>query len=126
LYVRDWLYVEDHCKALDLILHKGKVGETYFIGGLTEDIPNIEVVRKILKIMGKDESYIEYVKDRPGHDRRYAIDWSKINRKLGWKPEVDFDTGLKLTVDWYLKNQDWWKKIKSGEYQKYYEKQYQK
>jgi len=126
LYVRDWLYVEDHCKALDLILHKGKVGETYFIGGLTEDIPNIEVVRKILKIMGKDESYIEYVKDRPGHDRRYAIDWSKINRGLSWKPEVDFDTGLKLTVDWYLKNQDWWKKIKSGEYQKYYQKQYQK
>ena len=126
LYVRDWLYVEDHCKALDLILHKGKVGETYFIGGLTEDIPNIEVVRKILKIMGKDESYIEYVKDRPGHDRRYAIDWSKINRKLSWKPEVDFDTGLKLTIDWYLKNQDWWKKIKSGEYQKYYQKQYQK
>jgi len=126
LYVRDWLYVEDHCKALDLILHKGKVGETYFIGGLTEDIPNIEVVRRILKIMGKDESYIEYVKDRPGHDRRYAIDWSKINRELSWKPEVDFDTGLKITVDWYLKNQDWWKKIKSGEYQKYYQKQYEK
>jgi len=126
LYVRDWLYVEDHCKALDLILHKGKVGETYFIGGLTEDINNIEVVRKILKIMGRDESYIEYVKDRPGHDRRYAIDWSKINRELSWKPEVDFDTGLKLTVDWYLKNQDWWKKIKSDEYQKYYQKQYQK
>jgi len=126
LYVRDWLYVEDHCKALDLILHKGKIGETYFIGGLTEDIANIEVIKKILKIMGKDESYIEYVKDRPGHDRRYAIDWSKINRELGWKPEVDFDTGLKLTIDWYLKNQDWWKKIKSGEYQKYYEKQYKK
>jgi len=124
LYVRDWLYVEDHCRAIDLILYKGKVGETYFIGGLTEDIPNIEVIKKILKIMGKDESYIEYVKDRPGHDRRYAIDWSKINRELGWKPEVDFDTGLKLTIDWYLKNQDWWKKIKSGEYQKYYEKQY--
>jgi dTDP-glucose 4,6-dehydratase len=126
LYVRDWLYVEDHCKALDLILHKGKVGETYFIGGLTEDIPNIEVVRKILKIMGKDESYIDYVKDRPGHDRRYAIDWSKINRELSWRPEVDFDTGLKLTIDWYLKNQNWWRKIKSGEYQKYYQKQYQK
>ena len=124
LYVRDWLYVEDHCRAIDLILYKGKVGETYFIGGLTEDIPNIEVIKKILKIMGKDESYIEYVKDRPGHDRRYAIDWSKINRELGWKPAVDFDTGLKLTIDWYLKNQDWWKKIKSGEYQKYYEKQY--
>jgi dTDP-glucose 4,6-dehydratase len=126
LYVRDWLYVEDHCKALDLILHKGKVGETYFIGGLTEDIPNIEVVRKILKIMGRDESYVEYVKDRPGHDRRYAIEWSKINREISWKPEADFDTGLKLTVDWYLKNKDWWRKIKSGEYQKYYEKQYNK
>jgi len=125
LYVRDWLYVEDHCRAIDLILYKGKVGETYFIGGLTEDIPNIEVIKKILKIMKKDESYIEYVKDRPGHDRRYAIDWSKINRELGWKPVVDFDTGLKLTIDWYLKNQDWWKKIKSGEYQKYYDKQYQ-
>jgi len=126
LYVRDWLYVEDHCKALDLILHRGKIGETYFIGGLTEDIPNIEVVKKILKIMGKDESYIEHVKDRPGHDRRYAIDWSKINRELGWRPEVDFDTGLKLTVYWYLKNKDWWKKIKSGEYKKYYKKQYKK
>ena len=126
LYVRDWLYVKDHCQALDLILHKGKVGETYFIGGLTEDISNLEVIKKILKLMEKDESYIEFVKDRPGHDRRYAIDWSKINRKLSWKPEVDFDTGLKLTIDWYLKNQDWWKKIKSGEYQKYYEKQYNK
>ena len=124
LYVRDWLYVEDHCRAIDLILYKGKVGETYFIGGLTEDIPNIEVIKKILNIMGKDKSYIEYVKDRPGHDRRYAIDWSKINHELGWKPEIDFDTGLKITVDWYLKNQNWWKKIKSGEYKEYYEKQY--
>jgi dTDP-glucose 4,6-dehydratase len=122
LYVRDWLYVEDHCRALDLILHKGKIGETYFIGGLTEDIANIEVIKKILKIMGKDESYIEFVKDRPGHDRRYAIDWSKINHELGWRPKVNFDTGLKLTINWYLKNQDWWKKIKSGEYQKYYKK----
>ena len=122
LYVRDWLYVEDHCRALDLILHKGKIGETYFIGGLTEDIANIEVIKKILKIMGKDESYVEFVKDRPGHDRRYAIDWSKINHELGWRPKVNFDTGLKLTINWYLKNQDWWKKIKSGEYQKYYKK----
>ena len=126
LYVRDWLYVEDHCRALDLILHKGRIGETYFIGGLTEGITNIEVVRRILKMMGKDESYIEYVKDRPGHDRRYAIDWSKINRELSWKPEVDFDTGLKMTIIWYLKNKDWWQKIKSGEYQSYYEKQYKR
>lgn len=126
LYVRDWLYVEDHCRAIDLIIHKGKIGETYFIGGLTEDISNLEVVKKILKIMGKDESFIEFVKDRPGHDRRYAIDWSKINKELGWKPEVDFDTGLKLTVEWYLKNQEWWRKIKSGEYKKYYKIQYLK
>jgi len=126
LYVRDWLYVEDHCCAIDLILHKGKIGETYFIGGLTKDVSNLEVVKKILKLMGKDESYIEFVKDRPGHDRRYAIDWSKIKNELRWKPQLDLDTGLKLTIDWYLKNQDWWRKIKSGEYQKYYKKQYQK
>jgi len=126
LYIRDWLYVEDHCRAIDLILNKGKAGETYLIGGLTKDISNIEVVKKILRLMNRDESYIEYVKDRPGHDRRYAIDWTKINRELGWQPKVDLDTGLKLTIDWYLKNQDWWKKIKSGEYQKYYEKQYKK
>ncbi|MCX7956103.1 MAG: GDP-mannose 4,6-dehydratase, partial [Patescibacteria group bacterium] len=121
-----WLYVEDHCRAIDLIIKKGKIGETYFIGGLTEDISNLEVIKKILKIMEKDESFIKFVKDRPGHDRRYAIDWTKINKELGWKPMVDFDTGLKLTIDWYLKNQDWWKKIKTGEYQKYYEKQYLK
>ena len=124
LYVRDWLYVEDHCRAIDLILHKGKIGETYLIGGLTEDIPNIEVVRKILKIMGKGEEYIEFVKDRPGHDRRYAIDWSKINRELGWKPKYSFDEALKLTVDWYMKNEDWWRRVKSGEYREYYKRQY--
>lgn len=112
LYVRDWLYVEDHCKAIDLILHKGKIGETYFIGGLTEDINNLEIVKKILKIMGKNEDFIEFVKDRPGHDRRYAIDWSKINHQLGWKPEHNFDEYLKITIDWYQKNQNWWKKLK--------------
>jgi len=112
LYVRDWLYVEDHCQAIDLILQKGKIGETYLIGGLTVDISNIEIVKKILKIMKKDESEIEFVKDRPGHDRRYAIDWSRINKELSWKPEHNFDEYLKLTVDWYLKNQDWWKRIK--------------
>lgn len=124
LYVRDWLYVEDHCKAIDLILQKGKIGETYFIGGLTEDINNLEVIKRILKIMGKDESLIEFVKDRPGHDRRYAIDWSKINRELGWKPDAGFNDYLKMTIDWYMKNQEWWKDIKSGEYQNYYKKQY--
>ena len=123
LYVRDWLYVEDHCKAIDLILQKGKVGETYFVGG-PEDINNLDAIKKILKIMGKDESFIEYIKDRPGHDRRYAIDWSKINRELGWKPEYDFDEYLQMTIDWYMNNQTWWKDIKSGEYQEYYKKQY--
>ena len=114
LYVRDWLYVEDHCKAIDAILQKGKIGETYFIGGLTEDINNLSVVKKILKIMGKDESAIDHVKDRPGHDRRYAIDWSKINKELGWKPERNFDDYLKITVDWYSKNQDWWRRLKNA------------
>jgi len=112
LYVRDWLYVEDHLKAIDLILQKGKIGETYLVGGLTEDIANIDIVKKILKNMGKDESQIEFVKDRPGHDRRYAIDWSKINKELGWKPEHGFDEYLKITIDWYVNNRKWWKRIK--------------
>jgi len=112
LYVRDWLYVEDHCRAIDLILQKGKIGETYLVGGLSEDISNIEIIKRILKIMGKDESQIEFVKDRPGHDRRYAIDWSRINQELGWQPEHNFDEYLKITVDWYKNNQEWWKKIK--------------
>lgn len=126
LYVRDWLYVEDHCRAIDLILQNGKIGETYFIGGLTNDISNLEVIKKILKIMGENEDMIEFVKDRPGHDRRYAIDWSKINKELGWKPEHNFDEYLEMTIKWYKENQNWWKKIKSGEYQIYYEKQYKK
>lgn len=126
LHVRDWLYVEDHCRAIDLILGKGKVGETYLVGGLTEDISNLEIVKKIFKIMGKGEEMMEYVKDRPGHDRKYSVDWSKINKELGWKPAFDFDTYLQKTVDWYKQNQDWWKHVKSGEYQKYYEQQYGK
>lgn len=113
LYVRDWVYVEDHCRAVDLILRKGKIGETYLIGGLTEDISNIEIIKKILKITGKDESEIEFVKDRPGHDRRYAIDWSKINKELGWRPEHGFDEYLKTTIDWYKNNERWWKEIKT-------------
>src|SRR3989344_2940015 len=124
LYVRDWLYVEDHCKAVDLVLQKGKIGETYCVGGLTEDINNLEIVKRIIKILGKDESYIEYVKDRLGHDRRYAVDWSKIKNELGWKPRHDFDTWLTHTVHWYRDHADWWKRVKSGEYQRYYEKQY--
>ncbi len=125
-YVRDWLYVEDHCQAIDLILKKGVVGETYLVGGLTEDIPNIEVIKRILKIMGRDENFIEFVKDRPGHDRRYALDWGKIKRELGWQPQYNFNDGLKTTVDWYMKNQEWWRNVKSGEYLEYYKKQYEK
>jgi len=126
LYVRDWLFVEDHCTAIDLIIHEGKIGETYLIGGMTKEISNIDVVKKILKIMGKDEKWIEFVKDRPGHDRKYIIDWSKIKKELGWQPMYDFDSALKFTVDWYTKNQDWWKKIKTGEYLNYYKRQYGK
>jgi dTDP-glucose 4,6-dehydratase len=124
LYVRDWLYVDDHCAAIDLILEKGKVGGTYLIGGLTEDISNLELTKKILKLMGKDESSLEHVKDRPGHDRRYAVDWSKINRELGWKPRHPFEKRLAETVQWYVDNPNWWQAVKSGEYQKYYQKQY--
>ncbi len=124
LYVRDWLYVEDHCEAIDMILQKGKIGETYFIGSFTEDVSNLEIIKKILKIMEKDESYIEFVKDRPGHDRRYAIDWSKINRELGWKPRHNFDDALRLTIYWYKKNQDWWQRVKTGKYKEYLKKQY--
>lgn len=126
LYVRDWLYVEDHCRAIDLVLKKGKPGETYCVGGMTKDVPNIEAIRKICLIMGKDfKSSIEFVKDRPGHDRRYAVDWRKI-KKLGWKPRYDFDQWLEKTVKWYLKNKDWWQKVKSGRYKQYYRQQYGK
>ncbi|PIS15596.1 dTDP-glucose 4,6-dehydratase [Candidatus Roizmanbacteria bacterium CG09_land_8_20_14_0_10_41_9] len=112
-YVRDWLYVEDHCEAIDLIVQKGTIGKTYLVGGLTEDIPNIEVTRKIIKSMDRNEKeMIEFVKDRPGHDRRYAIDWSKTKEELGWEPKHSFEEGLKKTVEWYLHNQEWWKKIK--------------
>ncbi len=124
LYVRDWLYVEDHCRAIDLILKKGKLGRTYLIGGLTEDIPNIEVIKKILKKMNQDESLIEYVKDRPGHDRRYAIDWSESERELGYHPTYSFDEYLEKTIDWYIENKSWWQSIKTGKYLEYYDKQY--
>ncbi|MBI4973942.1 dTDP-glucose 4,6-dehydratase [Candidatus Roizmanbacteria bacterium] len=112
LYVRDWLYVLDHCEAIDLIIQKGKIGETYLIGGLTQDISNIEIVKKIVKFMGKTEQDIEYVKDRPGHDRRYAIDWTKINKELGWSPKHSFDEALQDTIKWYKENESWWRKLK--------------
>lgn len=124
LYVRDWLYVNDHCQAIDLILNKGKIGETYCIGGMTEDINNLTIIKKLLKILGHDESMIEYVKDRPGHDRRYSVDWSKAKKELGFEPQYDFDTYLKQTVVWYQENKDWWQKVKSGDYKQYYQRQY--
>jgi len=124
LYVRDWLYVDDHARAIEAVLQKGKIGQTYVVGGMTDLIPNIEVVKRILKIMGKDESFIEFVKDRPGHDRRYDVDWSKIKNELGWQPQHTFDEWLEKTVKWYQENEAWWKDVKSGEYQKYYEQQY--
>lgn len=124
LYVRDWLYVGDHCRAIDLILQKGVIGQTYCLGGLTEDISNLDVVKKIIKILGKDQSLIQFVKDRPGHDRRYAIDWSKAKEALGFSPQYDFDSYLKKTIEWYQEHRDWWQHIKSGEYRTYYQQQY--
>lgn len=124
-FVREWLYVEDHCRGIDLVLEKGKIGETYLIG-VDMDLPNIEIIRKILKILGKGEEYIEYVKDRPGHDRRYAIDAAKIKKELGWSAKYSFDEALESTVEWFQKNQDWWKKLKNKSFQDYYQKQYVK
>ncbi len=118
--VRDWLYVEDHCRAIDLILKEGKLGEMYCIGGLTDDISNLKVAKEIVRILGKDESVINHVKDRPGHDVRYAIDWSKAKKELGYQPKYDFGTYLEKTVRWYKKNRTWWKRVKTGEYKDYY------
>ena len=110
LNVRDWLYVYDHCEAIDVVLHKGKIGEVYNIGGHNEKT-NMEITHLILDAMGKDESSIKYVEDRLGHDRRYAISNDKITSELGWKPSLTFEQGIKITIDWYLKNQDWMKHI---------------
>ncbi|HDR4684006.1 dTDP-glucose 4,6-dehydratase [Bacillus cereus group sp. MYBK15-3] len=123
LNVRDWLHVEDHCQAIDLVLHKGKNGEVYNVGGNNERT-NIEIIKTILKALGKPESLIKYVTDRPGHDRRYAIDATKLREELGWSPKYNFDTGIEQTIKWYLENQDWWKNIISGEYQEYFKNQY--
>ncbi len=121
--VRDWLHVHDHCTAIDLIIRKGKEGEVYNIGGHNERT-NLEVVKTILKQLGKSEDLIHFVTDRPGHDLRYAIDPTKIETELGWKPVYNFDTGIKQTIDWYLNNKSWWENIISGEYQEYYAKMY--
>ncbi|OGY50314.1 MAG: dTDP-glucose 4,6-dehydratase [Candidatus Buchananbacteria bacterium RIFCSPHIGHO2_02_FULL_56_16] len=126
LYVRDWLYVDDHCRAIDLILEKGQTGQTYCIGGMTKSVNNLAVIKKILKLLGQGEEMIEFVKDRPGHDRRYAVDWSRAKKELGYRPEHDFDEYLKQTVEWYQKNEPWWQNVKSGEYREYYQTQYGK
>lgn len=123
LNVRDWIYVNDHCQAVELVLREGKPGEVYNIGGHHE-MANMDIVRLILKKMGKPESLITFVKDRPGHDRRYAIDASKIERELGWQPQHQFDEAIQETINWYADNHSWWEKVKSGEYLKYYEKHY--
>jgi dTDP-glucose 4,6-dehydratase len=131
LYTRDWLFVKDHAIAIDAVFHKGKIFETYNIGGFNE-WKNIDVVKLLCKLMdeklgrrqGESEKLITFVKDRPGHDRRYAIDATKINKELGWKPSVTFEEGLSQTIDWYLQNQEWLRHVTSGEYQKYYETQY--
>jgi dTDP-glucose 4,6-dehydratase len=121
--VRDWLYVEDHCSAIDLIIHNGKPGEVYNIGGHNERT-NLEVVKTIIRELGQEESLIEYVTDRLGHDRRYAIDPAKMHSELGWAPQTLFDEGIKKTIQWYLDNKAWWERIISGEYQEYYQKMY--
>ncbi|WP_348799439.1 dTDP-glucose 4,6-dehydratase [Flavobacterium adhaerens] len=130
-YTRDWLFVKDHAVAIDLVFHEGRNHETYNIGGFNE-WKNIDLVKVLCQIMdaklgrakGESEKLITYVKDRPGHDLRYAIDASKINTQLGWKPSVTFEQGLEITIDWYLNNQDWLNRVTSGEYASYYEKQY--
>ncbi|HJZ05690.1 dTDP-glucose 4,6-dehydratase [Candidatus Amesbacteria bacterium RIFCSPHIGHO2_01_FULL_48_32] len=123
--IRDWIYVIDHCRAIDVILKKGKPGERYLIGSDHREINNIQLLSKIIKVMDIPGDWMEFVTDRPGHDRKYAVDWTKIG-KLGWKPKYSLDQSIRLTVEWYMKNTRWWKKIKSGEYRKAYEKIYGK
>ena len=123
LNVRDWLYVEDHCRAIELIIHQGKAGEVYNVGGHNE-MKNIDIVKLICKALGKPESLIQFVTDRKGHDRRYAIDPAKIHRELGWLPETKFADGIQKTIQWYVHHEDWWQPIVSGEYMTYYETMY--
>lgn len=123
--VRDWIHVSDHCRAILAVIEKGKAGEIYNIGANNE-WTNIKITKMLLNLLGKDESLLEYVPDRLGHDRRYAIDSNKIGKQLGWQPQWDFAAGLKNTVDWYIENEPWWRAIKTGAYLEYYEKQYGK
>ncbi len=123
LNVRDWIFVDDHCRALDVVIQKGRPGQIYNIGGGSEKT-NLELIHKLLEILDKPRSLMQFVTDRPAHDRRYALDCTKITKQLGWKPAYSFDKALRTTVDWYLKNESWWRSIKSGEYAKYYERMY--
>jgi dTDP-glucose 4,6-dehydratase len=123
LNIRDWIYVADHCEAVDAILHRGKSGEIYNIGGASERT-NLEVVKTILEIVGKPESLISFVTDRPGHDLRYAMDFSKLHKELGWQPQMTFEQGIRKTVAWYREHPNWWRRIKTGEYLEYYERMY--
>lgn len=113
LYVRDWLYVEDHCRAIEDVLTKGKAGETYLVGGMSGDVNNLAIAKQLLEIFGFGENKIQFVKDRPGHDRRYAVDWSKIHQTLGWEPEHSFEDWLEETVNWYRQNEAWWRPLKT-------------
>lgn len=123
MQVRDWLYVEDHVRGILAVLERGRAGEIYNIGG-NRSLPNIEVVKKVLALTGKPESLIQYVKDRPGHDRRYALSSEKVMRETGWRPVIDFEAGLARTIEWYRANPAWVERVRSGEYRTYYEKQY--
>jgi dTDP-glucose 4,6-dehydratase len=123
LYVRDWIHVEDHCEAIDAVLHNGKPGEVYNVGG-EKDRTNMEITDLILDKLGKPSTLKRFVRDRPGHDRRYAIDSSKIETQLGWKPRHTFDAAIAETIEWFVKNEPWWREVKSGEYLKFYEKHY--
>lgn len=125
MQVRDWIHTDDHARGVDMILQKGTIGETYCLGGNAE-MANIDFVKMLLTLMGKDDSYIEYVTDRPGHDRRYAIDFSKATRELGWEPQISFEQGLKDMIAWYKDHQDWVARCKSGDYQAYYDEWYNK
>ncbi len=123
-YVRDWLYVDDHCRAIDLIINSEKYGQTFCIGGMTENLNNLQLVQKVLSVMGKDQDMIDFIKDRPGHDRRYSVDFTKAKNELGYEPKYSFDQYLKMTIDWYVANIDWTDRVKRGDYQDYYKKQY--